>query len=72
MLLTCHTPDFEPARLARMMADALDSSAEHGGRDVIDARPLTIRAATGRELPSGVAVRVLSPSVRVPLPPGEG
>ena len=59
MLLTCHTPDFEPARLARMMADAL-------GGDAIDAQPLTIRAATGRELPSGVAVRV------VPSPSGRG
>ncbi len=61
MLLTCHTPEFEPARLARLMTDALDSATEHGGRDVIDTRPLTIRAATGRELPSGVAVRVPSP-----------
>ncbi|MGO8691332.1 MAG: class I SAM-dependent methyltransferase [Thermoguttaceae bacterium] len=57
MLLTCHTPDFEPTRLARMMADALDC-------DAIDAQPLTIRAATGRQLPSGVAVKVPSPSGR--------
>jgi 23S rRNA (cytosine1962-C5)-methyltransferase len=52
MLLTCHTPDFEPARLAGMLADALGES------DRIDAQPMTIRAATGRELQSGAAVMV--------------
>jgi 23S rRNA (cytosine1962-C5)-methyltransferase len=61
MLLTCHTPEFEPARLARMMADALDAAADPADRVAIDARPLTIRAATGRELPSGVAVSLPSP-----------
>jgi 23S rRNA (cytosine1962-C5)-methyltransferase len=64
MLLTCHTPDFEPARLRRMMAEALAQTADPGGGGPIDAQPLTIRAATGRELPSGVVVRVPSPSGR--------
>ena len=45
----------------RLMADALDSTAEHGGCYGIETQPLTIRAATGLELPSGVAVRVPSP-----------
>ena len=53
MLLTCHTPGFEPDRLGRMLAAAL-ADADCG---TLDARPLTIRAATGRELPSGAAVR---------------
>ena len=64
MLLTCHTPEFDAGRLARLMADALDSTAEHGGCYGIETQPLTIRAATGRELPSGVAVPVPSPSGR--------
>ena len=53
MLLTCHTPGFEPTRLERMMAAALAPDA--GG--TLDARPLAIRAVTGRELPSGAMVR---------------
>ncbi len=53
MLLTCHTPGYDPARLERMMIDALND-AEAG---TITARPLGIRTAAGRELPCGVAVR---------------
>ena len=53
MLLTCHTPGFPPARLREMMAEALGEE----DRGAVSARELTIRAATGRELPSGVAVR---------------
>jgi 23S rRNA (cytosine1962-C5)-methyltransferase len=52
LLLSCHTPGFEPAQLARMTADAL---GDLGG--ALDARPLVIRAATGRDLPSGAVVR---------------
>ena len=43
-----------------MMADA------PGGDGTIDPQPLTIIAATGRQLPSGVAVRL------VPSPSGRG
>lgn len=53
MLLTCHTPGFAPARLERMMADALGETDE----GTVTARPLTIRSAAGRELPSGVVAR---------------
>jgi 23S rRNA (cytosine1962-C5)-methyltransferase len=50
LLLTCHTPRFGPGRLERLVTDTLGSghaTAEH----------MTLRAATGGELPSGVAVR---------------
>ncbi len=53
ILLTCHTPGFAPARLERMMADALAGTDD----GTTTARQLTIRSAAGRELPSGVAAR---------------
>lgn len=53
MLLTCHTPGFDPQRLSQMMTEALGDT-DHG---TCAAQQLTIRAATGREMPSGVAVR---------------
>ncbi len=53
MLLTCHTPGFDPARLQRMMTEALGET-DHG---TATGRQLTIRSATGRELPSGVVAR---------------
>ena len=53
ILLTCHTPKFDPARLEQMVADALGDS--HTG--LLTADRLTIRAATGRRLPGGVSVR---------------
>lgn len=53
MLLTCHTPGFEPARLGKMLAAAL-GEVENGS---VEAGPLTLRTSTGRELPSGAAVR---------------
>ena len=53
MLLTCHTPGFDPERLGRMMTEALGDA----GQGTCDATELTIRAATGREMPGGVAVR---------------
>ena len=53
MLLTCHTPGFDPARLEAMMAEALGETDE----GTVTARQLTIRSAAGRELPSGVVAR---------------
>lgn len=52
MLVTCHTPGYEPERLKEMLAAALGES-EPG---VIAARPMVLRSTAGRELPSGVAV----------------
>ena len=49
ILLTCHTPDFEPSRLAGMMAEALELSSAGG----LEAAPLSLRSAAGRVLPSG-------------------
>ncbi len=49
MLLTCHTPGFDPTRLERMMGKVLD-------KGTIDARRLTIHSAAGHEMPSGVVV----------------
>ena len=53
MLLTCHTPGFDPARLKRMMTDALGETDD----GTVTAERLTVRSTTGRELPSGVVVR---------------
>ena len=50
LLLTCHTPKFGPDRLEELALDTFGhgrATAEH----------LRLRAATGRELPSGVVVR---------------
>jgi 23S rRNA (cytosine1962-C5)-methyltransferase len=52
MLLTCHTPGYEPERLREMLAAALGDSE----RGAIEARQMVLRTAAGRELPSGVAV----------------
>jgi len=51
MLLSCHTPGFDAAKLAAMVTDVLGS----GGQ--LRAEPLTIRAAAGRSLSGGMAVR---------------
>jgi 23S rRNA (cytosine1962-C5)-methyltransferase len=53
MLLTCHTSGFDPARLKRIMADALGPT----DRGMVTAERLTIRSASGRALPSGVVAR---------------
>jgi 23S rRNA (cytosine1962-C5)-methyltransferase len=50
MLLTCHTPGFDPARLEAIMTEALGETDQ----GTVTARQLTIRSAAGRELPSGV------------------
>ena len=60
MLLTCHTPDFEPARLAR-------DDGRRPGRRRHDRRPAV--DDPGRHRPA-VAQRGGGP--RSPLPPGEG
>jgi len=51
MLLTCHTPGFDPAALRAMMLDVL------GGEAIVIGENLTIRSVAGHELPSGMVVR---------------
>ena len=58
MLLTCHTPGYDAEALGRMMLEALRRRGDVSGG------PLTIRAAAGRELPSGVCVRWRKRAVR--------
>ena len=53
ILFTCHTPDFDAARLQEIMADALGDSAA----GTLSGGELSIPAATGRALASGVAIR---------------
>ena len=53
MMLTCHTPGFDPARLERMMTDALGETDD----GTVTARQLAIRSAAGRDLPGGVVAR---------------
>jgi 23S rRNA (cytosine1962-C5)-methyltransferase len=53
VLLTCHTPGYDPDRLADMLKETF-GNAQTG---TIEAKTLTIRSASGRELPSGVVVR---------------
>lgn len=53
ILVTCHTPTFGPAELQACLADAVFGSCQAGAR----AKPLSIRCADGRELPSGTAAR---------------
>lgn len=53
VLLTCHTPEFGPERLAQL----LDEAVGHAEPGTISADELTIPAATGHTLPSGVIVR---------------
>ena len=51
MLLTCHTPGYEPSTLARMLFEAL------AGEGIVAAGPLLLRSADGRELPSGTVAQ---------------
>jgi 23S rRNA (cytosine1962-C5)-methyltransferase len=53
VLLTCHTPQLGTECLRSMLAEALDA----GGPGLLTAGPLTLPAAGGRHLPSGVVVR---------------
>ncbi len=50
LLLTCHTPEFDRAKLGRMVSELLPA-----GRTT--ATQMTLESATGRQLPAGVAVR---------------
>jgi 23S rRNA (cytosine1962-C5)-methyltransferase len=51
VLLTCHTPGYTPERLKRLLAETLGRDAD------LSAETMTLCAATGQELPSGVAAR---------------
>jgi len=53
ILLTCHTPGYDPPRLEAMIREAFAEATE--GR--FSSGIMTLRTATGRALPSGVAVR---------------
>jgi 23S rRNA (cytosine1962-C5)-methyltransferase len=53
ILLTCHTPGYDSARLADMLKEHFPD-IKNGN---IEAKTLTIRSAAGRDLPSGVVVR---------------
>ncbi len=49
-LMTCHTPNFGPERLARLVSEIL-------GEGRVTAEPLWLTSADGRKLPSGAVVR---------------
>jgi 23S rRNA (cytosine1962-C5)-methyltransferase len=51
LLLTCHTPGYEPRDLGRMILDAL------GGAGLVTTGPLQLRSAANRELPSGMVAQ---------------
>jgi len=53
LLLTCHTPGYDPPRLETMVREAF-GEASHGG---FSSEIMTLRTATGRPLPSGAVVR---------------
>jgi 23S rRNA (cytosine1962-C5)-methyltransferase len=53
MLLTCHSPGFDPPEVEAMLADAVFGTCQAGAT----ARSLTISCVDGRELPSGVVAR---------------
>jgi 23S rRNA (cytosine1962-C5)-methyltransferase len=51
MLVTCHTPGYDPATLGAMMCETVGNDGN------LAAGQLTIRTTAGRELPSGTFVR---------------
>jgi len=53
VLLTCHTPGYDPPCLEAMVRDAFGEPMEVGLTSGI----MMLRTPEGRELPSGVAVR---------------
>ncbi len=53
LLLTCHTPGFGPERLKAMLAEVLGSDPP----GAIEAGPLQISTADGRQMPCGSLVR---------------
>jgi 23S rRNA (cytosine1962-C5)-methyltransferase len=65
MLLTCHTPGYDAESLEKMMREVV------GSKQRVVSRPLTIRTADGRRLPSGVVVRceiTAKPQAVIPFP----
>ena len=50
MLLSCHSPGFEPPEVEAILADAVFGTCQAGAT----ARPLTVPCADGRLLPSGI------------------
>lgn len=53
MLLTCHSPGFEPPEVEAILADAVFGTCQAGAT----AQLLTISCGDGRQLPSGVVAR---------------
>ena len=53
MLLTCHSPGFEPPEVEAILADAVFGTCQAGATS----RPLTVACIDGRQLPSGVVAR---------------
>ena len=58
MLVTCHSPGYEPATLRTMMVEAL------GSRGIVAGSQLILRSDAGRDLPSGSVVRWKPGSVK--------
>ncbi|MEN6558161.1 MAG: class I SAM-dependent methyltransferase [Thermoguttaceae bacterium] len=54
LLLTCHTPGYDAATLQDMTFEAFGAGGD------LAARPLAISATDGRQLPSGVVVRLVA------------
>ena len=52
-LLSCHTPEFGPAEIQAMVADALVGDCRCGAI----AQPASIRTKTGRQMPAGTVLR---------------
>ncbi|MBN2578174.1 MAG: class I SAM-dependent methyltransferase [Pirellulales bacterium] len=55
VLLTCHTPGYNPERLAEMVGEHFADESNV----TLKVHPLRLRSSTGRELPAGVAGRWL-------------
>ena len=53
VLLTCHTPGFDPPEVEAILADAVFGTCQAGAT----AQPLSIRCEDGRTLPAGVVAR---------------
>ena len=53
VLLTCHTPGYDSARLADMLRETIPNTQS----GTITAKTMTLRSITGQDLPSGSVVR---------------
>jgi 23S rRNA (cytosine1962-C5)-methyltransferase len=53
IVLTCHTPDYDPERLKHLMINVLGDT----DRGTVTAEPLMLRSVGARSMPSGVVVR---------------